>query len=237
MLGLKGSDIRVWGDKWLPTAPTLKVISPQRFLHSDTRIGKLINFESVSWNLVAINALFYPYEADVIKSLPLRSRLPQDKLIWAVSPSGSFSVRSTYTLAMKCSHPANMGASSNNNQVWRFWRKMWSLPVPHKIRHFVWRSCRDILPMKTNLMRWKVVQDGICDKCTNEEKTHGHVLWNCQKARETWECSKVASFGLSNMYSHPQWNQLLKACMQSARIYAMLNFLTYVDRIIDQSIY
>ena len=78
---------------------------------------------------------------------------------------------------------------------------MWSLPVPHKIRHFVWRSCRDILPMKTNLMRQKVVQDGICNKCGNKEETPGHVLQNCQKARETWDCSKVASFGLSNNVS------------------------------------
>ncbi|KAK9996914.1 hypothetical protein SO802_021600 [Lithocarpus litseifolius] len=104
-----------------------------------------------------------------------------------------------------------MGVSTDNSQVRCFWRKMWSLPVPHKIRHFVWRSCRDILPMKTNLMRRKVVQDGICGQCRNKEETLGHVLWNCQKARETWEYSKVASFGLSNNVSFHDflWQMLM----------------------------
>ena len=225
MLGLKGNDIRVWGDKWFPMAPTHKVISLWRFLHLDTRVGELINFESVSWNLVVIDALFYPYETDVIKSLPLSSWLPQDKPIWVVSPNGSFSVRSTYTLAVKCSHLANIGASSDNSQVQCFWRNMWSLPVPHKIWHFVWRSCRDILPMKTNLMRQKVVQDGICDKCRNKEKTPGHVLWNCQKARETWECSKVASFGLSNNVSFHDflWQMIMHNRVEEDRVAKVVN--------------
>ena len=45
-----------------------------------------------------------------------------------------------------------------------FWRKVWSLPIPHKIRHFAWRTCRDIIPTKVNLMRWNVLQDCICDE-------------------------------------------------------------------------
>ena len=88
---------------------------------------------------------------------------------------------------------------------------MWSLLVPHKIRHFVWRSCRDILPTKTNLIRWKLLQDDICDECRNKEKTPNHVLWNCQKARENWQCSKVASFGLFNSVSFHDflWQMLM----------------------------
>ena len=98
-----GNDIRIWGDKWLPMASTHKAISPRRFLHSNTRVGELINFESASWNSVVIDALFYPHKTDVIKSLPLSSQVPQDELIWVVSPNGSFSVCRAYTLIVKCS--------------------------------------------------------------------------------------------------------------------------------------
>lgn len=63
----------------------------------------MINSESTSWNSVVTDALFYPHEADVIKSLPLSSRVPQDELIWAMSPNGSFSVCRAYTLVVKCS--------------------------------------------------------------------------------------------------------------------------------------
>lgn len=127
------TDIRIWDDKWLPTALTHKVISPRLFLHSDTRVCELINSDSASWNLAVIDALFYLHEAEVIKGLPLSSRLPTDKLIWVASPNGFFSVRSAYTLAMKLSQPENNGTSSDNWQVRRFWRKFWSLPVTPKL--------------------------------------------------------------------------------------------------------
>ena len=65
--------------------------------------------------------------------------------------------------------------------------------------------------MKMNLMRPKVLQDGICNECRNKEKMPSHVLWNCQKARETWECSKVASFGMFNSVSFHDflWQMLM----------------------------
>ena len=75
-------------------------------------------------------------EAEMIKSIPLSSRLPEDKLIWALSPNGQFSVRSAYSLAVSLSHAVDRGASSDAGLVRRFWKKVWSLPVPHKTRHF-----------------------------------------------------------------------------------------------------
>lgn len=130
------TDIRIWDDKWLPTAPTHKVISPRLFLHSDTQVCELINSDSASWNLAVIDALFYLYEAEVIKGLPLSSLLPTDKLNWVASPNGFFSMRSAYTLAMKLSQPENNGTSSDNRPVRRFWRKIWSLPITPKLGTF-----------------------------------------------------------------------------------------------------
>ena len=40
-------------------------------------------------------------------------------------------------------------------------------------------------------MRWKVVQDEICDKCRLEAVTTGHLFWTCLKAKEVWSCSKM----------------------------------------------
>ena len=41
-------EIRIWEDKWLPTAPTHKVCSPRLFLDPDTRVCELIKNESDS---------------------------------------------------------------------------------------------------------------------------------------------------------------------------------------------
>ena len=109
-----GTNIWILGDKWLPTASTHKVISPQHFMHLD-RVSELINFETASWKSVVLDVLFLPHEAEAIKSIPLSSWLPNDKLIWAASLNGLFSVRSAYQLAVKHFYPTNYGASSNNS--------------------------------------------------------------------------------------------------------------------------
>ena len=117
-----GSNIRVWGHKWLPTSSTYKVASPRQFLHPDTRVSELINPETASWRSNILDALFLPYEADVIKSIPINSRLPANKLIWAESPNGHFSVRSAYAVEVRLSRPGNFSATSNNSQNQRFWK-------------------------------------------------------------------------------------------------------------------
>ena len=154
-----GRSIRIWGDKWLPSSITYEVASPRHFLHQDTRVSELIDQNAASWKAQVLDALFLPYEIEVIKGIPISSRLPANKLIWAETPNGKFNVKSAYGVAMQLSEQAVQGASSDQGQQRRFWKKIWDLPLPHKIRHFAWRACREILPTKVNLMRQKVVND------------------------------------------------------------------------------
>ena len=76
-----GEHIQVWGDKWLPSSSTFKVVSPRLFMHADLRVSELISHEPVGWKIQVIDALFLPHEADTIKGIPLSNHLPPDKLI------------------------------------------------------------------------------------------------------------------------------------------------------------
>ena len=76
-----GERIQVWEDKWLPLSSTYKVVPPNMFLHVDTRVSELIDSSSSSWKSSVIDVLFLSHEAETIKSIPLSSRLPEDKLI------------------------------------------------------------------------------------------------------------------------------------------------------------
>ena len=44
-----GSNIRVWGDKWLPRVASYEVISPRLFLHPNTKVSEFICQESCCW--------------------------------------------------------------------------------------------------------------------------------------------------------------------------------------------
>ena len=102
-----GEFIRGWSDKWLPSSSTFKVVSSRLFMHANLQVSELISHEPVGWKMQVIDALFLPHEADTIKSIPLSTHLPPDKLIWAATTNGLFSVRSAYRLAMESSWSDN----------------------------------------------------------------------------------------------------------------------------------
>ena len=95
-----GESIQVWGDRWLPSTSTYKVVSPKLFLHEDTRVSEFIDPDVAGWKGGALDAVFLPHEAELIKSIPISLQLPEDKLIWALTSNGFFSVCSAYKLAM-----------------------------------------------------------------------------------------------------------------------------------------
>lgn len=73
------------------------------FLQSDTRVQDSIDDATVDWMSTISDAVFLPHEADIIKSIPISSRLPPDMLIWTETRNGLFTVQSTYNLALNWS--------------------------------------------------------------------------------------------------------------------------------------
>ena len=119
------------------------------------KIGELIDKEEASWKVGVVDALFLPHEVETIKAIPISTNLPEDKQIWAWSTNGVFSVKNAYGVASQMSLVKSTVSSSDGSQEKSFWKKLWQINVPHKIRHFAWRACRDILPLKTNLVKKK----------------------------------------------------------------------------------
>ena len=88
---------------------------------------------------------------EAILSIPISAKLLVDHLIWVETNNGGFSIRSVYKVAMCLHQSGDVASASSNSQQRSFLKKLWHLPVPHKVRHFAWRACREILPIKENL--------------------------------------------------------------------------------------
>lgn len=83
-------------------------------------MSELISQDWASWNSQVADAIFLPHEAKLIKGIPISMHLPEDKLVWAATSNGLFSVSSAYSLAMEHSPLANQGTNSDGSNSSRF---------------------------------------------------------------------------------------------------------------------
>ena len=122
---------------------------------------------------------FAPDDAKVVLSIPLSSRLPVDRLIWAYTPKGNFTMRSAYRVVLLSSTNLSRETSSCCNQG-LFWKALRGLNMPNKIKTFAWLASRNILPTKANLCHTEVFDSLVCEACSLEAENSGHfgvVKW------------------------------------------------------------
>lgn len=135
-----GNSIKICTDKWLPTCSTFCVTTHQHALPMDAHVSTLIDHDIGMWRIGFIKEIFLPHDAQEILSIPLSLRHPPDCIIWAYTLNGRFTVNSAYKVALSLSHTLNgsSGGPLNNQNSGMFWRTLWCLNVPDKIRSFAW---------------------------------------------------------------------------------------------------
>lgn len=58
-----------------------------------------------------------------------------------------------------------------------FWREVWSLEVPSKVKNFVWRACKEALPTKANFCRRRILPEAICENCKAENEDVSYAIF------------------------------------------------------------
>ena len=173
-----GSTIWVYWDKWLPGNFPSKICSPQRIAPGDVRVAELIDQDTKQWDGAKIDHLFLPFEAVKIKSIPLCTTNQADCIVWPRCRDGVYLVRSGYQLLCELDDQ-NRASGSDMASMKAFWRRLWKMKVPNKIKKILWRACSDALPTRCNLLRRKVLDDPTCPQCGIESESSLHALWEC----------------------------------------------------------
>jgi hypothetical protein len=145
-----GESIHIWRDKWLPRPSTYRVISPPRILSESATMDQLINSETMTWDKDLISRIFCSQDVEVILSIPLSCRRPRDSLTWCGTRNGSFTVKSAYYMLIS-RNQSQEASSSSGEDLSRLWIGVWSAAVSPKVRLFIWKACRGILPTKERL--------------------------------------------------------------------------------------
>lgn len=186
-----GLSTSIWHDKWLPLPSHGTPLSPPTILPNETTASALLLPGTAAWNTPLINRIFFPSEAQLISSLALSSISKADKLVWGREKNGRYTVRSGYRLLCELDHVNEPGCSDMGS--WnRFWKRLWSLPVPHKVHIFLWKLCHNALPTMSNLHQRGIVLSPICSFCRVEGEDVKHALWSCPLLAPVWFSNDLA---------------------------------------------
>lgn len=91
---------------------------------------------------------------------------------------GKYSVKAGYFLEI------NNDAPPPFHQDW--WKSLWKLKIPPKVRIFLWRASWNFIPSLMNLLIYHVPVNGICALCKIYHATTNHVLLFCPGLRNVW---------------------------------------------------
>lgn len=203
-----GHTINISSDRWLRGKE--EVITDQ-LSTTGGRSAKVCDFFSEdrkSWNEAKVRVHFNTEDAQAI----LDTRIPQvctkDRIAWLHSPNGQYTVKTGYQQWHK-NHIGDLGLQHSKG-----WNKIWNMKVPHKIKFFLWRICRNNLPIRI-LLRWRGVGVPIaCAQCVGEVEHLLHLFFDCQFARDCWQ--KVGlNYTMWEVDNAPDW-LLDKLCNETA---------------------
>jgi hypothetical protein len=173
---------------------------------------------SLSWDMRLIEEIFLPFEANIISQIPLRGIHRPDRQIWAHSSNGMFSVQSAYKMLMEDLKAKESGTSSTTQRWKAFWKNLWSVKVPRKIKVFMWKACSNILPTCTKLFDRKIVSNYSCSVCGDAPETREHIFMECQAASNAWKAFPTYSSTLHPGMNFMDWIEEILAKLNHPEI-------------------
>lgn len=138
---------------------------------------------SHQWDVHKLRQFLCEEDVEVISSLPISRQAP-DSWIWHYDKKGKYTVKSGYKFSMLYGQES---PSSLFQIEEKWWKKLWKLRIPNKIKHFVWCSFHNSIPTMANLWRHHVPVQGLCVLCQASSETTEHALFHCKRAKHVWE--------------------------------------------------
>ncbi|KAB2609074.1 hypothetical protein D8674_012242 [Pyrus ussuriensis x Pyrus communis] len=130
------------------------------------RVSALICSESGRWNINFLQPFISGEAMQAIEETPLGDLSRKDRLIWDSSKNGSYSVKSRYRwLQGRSLTRRDLRRPSVRGVPKAFWKVIWKLEVPPKLRHFLWLTVHNCLPTREALFRRRSSQTSSCPIC------------------------------------------------------------------------
>lgn len=180
-----GQTINILEDPWLPVEDNAYIHTRSETLQGHV-VSSLMESTHIRWEEDLILDVFERRDANIILSIPLNND-GKDSWYQRREKLGDYSVKSAYLMLQEDIRNHSSNANSG------FWRKLWNLKIPPKLKNFLWRTTSNCIPTK-DLLRQKWVQvNAECPVCNTSDDSilHNHVL--CPFAVSSWMKLHISS--------------------------------------------
>lgn len=167
---VNGASTKIWSDNWLPSITSPRIQSPMVVELEEATVSYLIDSSSRHWNRDILPTILNLEEVEIVRKIPLSQVDAEDSLFWPYVQSGVYLVRSGYFFLKNDSQNLSPNSPAQVTQSSSFWKKIWSIFAPNKVRNFLWSACRNAIPTKANLAHRTVIDSAICDHCNHESE-------------------------------------------------------------------
>jgi len=183
----EGDDISVWYNNWIAGDVTLIPPSQGDFHLSNLRVSHCMLHNHKSWDVPFLESIFDQQTVNHITNTPLFTSVKEDRLIWSKESNGDYSVRNAYRLCLQELLDVSAYKIPGN------WVNIWKLKVPPKVKNFMWRIVRNVLPTGMRLRDKRVNCPDNCVLCDSGVETNFHLFFSCPNSSNVWNLSPVSA--------------------------------------------
>ncbi|KAH1121047.1 hypothetical protein J1N35_004207 [Gossypium stocksii] len=214
-----GSDARIniWNDSWLPRRENNR-ISVQKIIPNWTTVNQLIGTETNTWDKELIHKIVDEGTTDRILSIPIFRANSEDMMVWKYEGSGEYTVKSGYRVLSTELLQNHASTFPTDDDYRGFYKSLWNMYIPMKIKIHIWRLINDLLPHYYNLARRSFSVEVVCPFCKvdpedsvlarNSEgdivaaETHLFTDVSDTYVVEAMACERALLFALERGYRH-----------------------------------
>ncbi|KAL0361374.1 UNVERIFIED_CONTAM: hypothetical protein Sradi_3821900 [Sesamum radiatum] len=180
-----------------------RMITTPNNMNLQASVNELIT-SAGSWKVEVVRGMFRDEDVNAILAIPLDMGRT-DLLWWHFEQHSRHLVRSGYRILKQGlvagDVSTNQGSASGGLVNWNF---IWKVVVPPKVRLFIWRACRNLLPTSFNLQCRGGLVEGACPWCGIGRDDLLHTLIYCHFTHFVWALSNVPWETTACLYDDPE---------------------------------
>lgn len=153
---------------------------------------------SKAWDVTKVQQDFHETDAHLILQPRIHQLNVQDRIAWCGTTNGVYSVKIRYHFRV-----------NNNTETYavtnsKGWSRLWNLSLPHKLRTFLWRFCKNNIPVRKLLRSKGIAVPTICPMCEEDIEHLLHIFFDCKFSMECWRIEGLI-FDIQSVEWAPGW--------------------------------